>query len=253
MSPARVRITIRIVRVRWVLLASLVLAAIATSACHDGLRKRASFDLHCPARSLSIVDIGAGGQRVSGCGQVATYVCSGGGEREVCVREGAVETAAAPPTAAAQPSASPTAEAEDATKTIGRLGLHVDVPKSWEFDSDAKGEVYRDGHRHHAVRIVVEVSTKEPTEWIAERYPAAHTWTRTIGNREVLLATRVGKSLRMTLAAIADEGKIYEVACTSDDTTATKTDAICTRILLSVRVGDGAAPAPSASTGGVFW
>jgi hypothetical protein len=46
------------------------------AATEDQLRTRAAFDLDCPAKSITIVELDGASSGVSGCGQRATYVKS---------------------------------------------------------------------------------------------------------------------------------------------------------------------------------
>jgi hypothetical protein len=75
----------------------LPFALVLLSACitENHVAVRAANDLDCPQDKLNVKYIGAGGYRVHGCGESATYVCMGSDgpaaaddDDAVCVREG---------------------------------------------------------------------------------------------------------------------------------------------------------------------
>lgn len=69
-----------------VLLAIAILAGCSSSnmgANHAQLMERASFDLDCPKKSLSITDLGESARGVRGCGKQATYIETCTGQRGV--------------------------------------------------------------------------------------------------------------------------------------------------------------------------
>lgn len=59
-------------------------------------------------------------------------------------------------------------------------------------------------------------------------------------------ATKVGTKLRLTASVISTGGKVYELACTSDDIKKPKTDVTCSAIVRSLRTR--LPPKPAGST-----
>lgn len=69
----------------------LLVAVGCGGALRDRLRHRASADLVCPAGSITLEDVGAGGWHAAGCGSRARYVCAS----RVCALEGEIERTSA--------------------------------------------------------------------------------------------------------------------------------------------------------------
>jgi hypothetical protein len=92
---------------RWMVWLLGVVVGFAAMGCYAPLRvrlrARAAPDLSCPVDQVSVSESGVGGWRATGCGAVASYVCT---RSEVCVREGEVTSTrggAAPLTTTAGP------------------------------------------------------------------------------------------------------------------------------------------------------
>ncbi len=72
-------------RAMWMVGLSITL--ISCGGMRDRLRSRASSDLRCPPRQVSVMDNGLGSWSARGCARSAHYVCG----RGVCALEGPVE------------------------------------------------------------------------------------------------------------------------------------------------------------------
>jgi len=226
-----------------------VLIACGTVSCGvSGLRARAAHDFGCSDGEVEIRTIGAGAYAASGCGQSATYVCKsdGFGTTRQCFREGGVSGGGGG--YYATPSAPPEKKATGDI-VVEHDGARFTLPNNFARDDDASDEVYRDDNRHRAVRLRILAEDAVAADWVAKQMPdAAQIWTKNYGGRDVVLATKIGKSLRVTTATVSHEAKLYELACTHDDLKLTKTDSICTTILLSFRVGGVDGPPASAGS-----
>jgi hypothetical protein len=220
---------------------ALLVLVPALSGClaESQVRDRASADFGCPEDQIEVGYVGAGAFRATGCQQYATYVCGSAG----CLQNGA-RSGDRVPIQVVVPSA-PEGPKKPEPLVVDEHGVAFELPPGFWRDADAKGEgeVYRDGKRHHAVRLRVAAQPTTPSAWLAAHHPDAKTWSGTVGNVELTFATKVGKSLRVTVAVLQVDNHVAELACSSDDLTVEKTDAVCAKILRSFR--------PSATSGGL--
>ena len=127
-------------------------------------------------------------------------------------------------------------------KHVSEHGVTYDVPPGLELDTEAKFEVYRDSGRHHAVRLTIETAAGTPETFLAAKHPSAKIWSTDNDGTPTSYARWSGTTLRFASAAVARDGKVYELTCSSDDMTTEKTDAVCTQILKTLRLAAGGLP-----------
>lgn len=199
------------------------------TGCGGGLRARAASEFGCQPEDVTITRLGAGGYRAFGCGQSATYVCT---TTNVCIRE-----SGSGPASGGSGGGIPSGASADGIKmqAIESDDVRYEMPEWFKLDEDSKEKVYRDDNKHHAVRLTVEATDADEKAWIEEHYPGAEQWTESVAGREVYFATKVGKKLRVTVSVIAVTGRIFELACTSDDLKKPKPDVTCSAIVRSLR------------------
>lgn len=201
------------------------------------VRNRASYDIRCSSEDITVSDIGGRAWRATGCGRSATYVCID----ETCVLNGRDLGTYAPPSAPAAPPSPVESKAAKALHVTDH-GTTYDLPAGFALDDDAKIEVYRDGGRHHAVRLNIEKTADTADAFLIAKHPSAKVWSTDNDGTATSYARWSGTTLRFASAAIARDGRVYELACSSDDVTSEKTDAVCTQILKSFRFAAGGLP-----------
>ena len=113
------------------------------------------------------------------------------------------------------------------------------LPGGWSKDEASVGYVYRDPQRHHAVRIRVEASDESSQAWVERQFPdASETWGRSLGTKSATFARKIGKTLRILAAVVAEGGVVYELACSTDELDSADADAVCESVLATFRVGE---------------
>ena len=68
---------------------ALTLLLLASCATHPPVVVRAAQDFQCPEGEIDTRDLGNGGWRAEGCGQMAIYDCQAtdGGSQTICVKQ----------------------------------------------------------------------------------------------------------------------------------------------------------------------
>lgn len=220
----------------------LPLMGLALMGCLNNLAARSVGHMPCSEDEIEIsADSGAFGNTrtwVATC-RGRQYHCAiqhaGGGHKvtilqSACTPSDSPAQAATPtPVSKADPTAGPWRE-------LGHDGVRFAIPSTWERDLSAKGEIYRDDDNHYAVRLRIVPSSASASEWLATEYAGADIQEQQIGDRMLPIATKTGKKLRVLAVAAAVDGKLYELACTSDDIASPKAPKVCVRVLLSFRV-----------------
>lgn len=121
------------------------------------------------------------------------------------------------------------------TKVEGAAYRFV-LPVGWSRDWESPREVYRDGSRHHAVRLDTHASALSESEWVDQQHPnATNVWDESIQDRTVTMMTKAGKKLRITAVVVSFQGAIYELSC-SQEPPGAGPNSVCRAVLGTFRV-----------------
>jgi hypothetical protein len=208
-------------------------ACIASFGCAGSkVKAHAANEFKCTAAKLKVLDLDNGSYRVEGCGQTADYFCNGA----MCVA--ANEPVADAPTAKPNEKPDP-----PGTKKFKKGNVSFKLPDGFKKD-EADPEAYSDADQHHIVKVKVQPFAGEEDAYLDTNFVEAKRWTEAFGAVEVHYATKMdaGGTRRMSAGVLTKDGKAYELSCSFDDAASTKTDAVCLRILRSMRVAKEAAP-----------
>lgn len=111
------------------------------------------------------------------------------------------------------------------------------MPGPWWRYPGTPRLVFADAGARHQVEMTVLPTSDDERTFIARRFAGAHATSQMkIGSRLVHLATRRDPDYVVTAAVIADRGSIYELTCSSRDTTSGVTDQLCVEVLSTLRV-----------------
>ncbi len=198
------------------------------------VKAHAANEFKCTAAKLKVVDLDNGSYRVEGCGQTADYFCNGA----MCVaaNEPVAETTPAKPNEKPDPPG---------TKKFKKGNVSFKLPPGFKKD-ETDPEAYSDQDAHHVVKVKVQPFAGEEDAYLDTNFAEAKRWTESFGPTELHFATKMdsGGTKRLSVAVLTKEGKAHELSCTFDDAASTKTDAVCLRIIRSMRVAKEAAPTP---------
>jgi len=214
--------------------AASVAVALALVGCGGSkVKAHAANEFKCTAAKLKVIDLDNGSYRVEGCGQSGDYFCNGA----MCVaaNEPVVETTTKPTEKPDPPG----------TKKFKKNNVSFKLPAGFKKD-ESDPEAYSDADAHHIVKVKVQPFAGEEDAYLDTNFVEAKRWTESFGPVDLHFATKMdaGGTRRLSVAVHTKDGKANELSCSFDDAASTKTDAVCLRILRSMRVMKEAAPTP---------
>jgi len=210
-----------------------LLAFVAAFGCAGSkVKAHAANEFKCTAAKLKVIDLDNASYRVEGCGQTGDFFCNGA----MCVSADATPVAATPTKPTEKPDA-------PGTKKYKKNNVSFKLPPGFKKD-EADPDAYSDQDQHHIVKVKVQPFAGEEDAYLDTNFVEAKRWTEAFGTVDLHFATKMdsGGTRRLSAAVLTKDGKAHELSCSFDDAASTKTDAVCLKILRSMRVVKEAAP-----------